>query len=91
MRVLYRASFARAFKDLPAASQADVREAQSQLANVFGRPHLHAGIGIRRIGQFFEFRAGLKLRVIFLVDQGDAVLLTVGNHDQVARWIRDNA
>jgi len=91
VRILYRPSFARAFKALTAHQQQDVRSAQAQLGEVFGRPHLHAGLGIRRVGDYFEFRAGLKLRVLFVIESGDAVLVTLGNHDEVRRYVRDNS
>lgn len=90
MKVLYRPSFARAFKALTSEQQGDVRAAQAQLGEVFGRPHLHAGLGIRRLGDYFEFRAGLKIRVVFLMERGDAVLTTAGNHDHVRRWVREH-
>ena len=90
MRIFYRPAFARSFKGLSAAEQQDVRAAQAQLSKAFGRPHLHAGLGIRRFGNYFEFRAGLKLRVLFVIESGDAVLVTVGNHDDVRRYIKEN-
>ena len=34
-----------------------------------GRPHAHAGIGLRPFGRFLEFRAGLDLRVAALLDE----------------------
>lgn len=91
MKVLYRPSFVRVFKNLPAGDQKEIRLRAAELAEVFGRPHLHAGLGIRRIGNFFEFRCGLKIRVLFLLNAGEAVLVTAGNHDHIARWIRDNS
>lgn len=91
MKVFYRPAFARRFRDLTTSEQQDVRTAQAQLSEVFGRPHLHAGIGIRRVGGYFEFRAGLKLRVLFVIENGDAVLVTAGTHDDIRRFIRDNA
>ena len=91
MKVLYRPSFVRAFKKLSATEQKNMRLRAAELAEVFGRPHLHAGLGIRRLGNFFEFRSGLKIRVLFVLDGGDAVLITAGNHDDIARWIKDNA
>lgn len=45
------------FKDASAA----VNAAIARLESVFGRPHLHSGIGLRPFGKYFEFRAGLDL------------------------------
>jgi hypothetical protein len=91
VKVLYRSSFERAFKKLAPSAQEQVREAVARFPTVFGKPHAHAGIGIRRVEKFYEFRAGSKLRVPFALEDGDAVLVTVGNHDEVARFIRENA
>jgi hypothetical protein len=91
VKIFYRPGFARSFKALTATEQQEVRVAQAQLSEVFGRPHFHVGIGVRRVGNYFEFRAGLKLRVLFVIESGDAVLVTVGNHDDIRRFIRENA
>ena len=51
---------------------------------------LHCGIGIRPFGGFYECRIGRDLRVLFAFDGGDFALVTVGDHNAVARFIRDN-
>jgi hypothetical protein len=38
----------------------------------------------------FEFRVGLKLWVIFTLESGDVVLQTIGNHDQIKQFLREN-
>ena len=83
-------SFARAFRRLTPTQQAAVNEVLGQLPGAFGRPHRHAGLGLRPFGRYFECRAGLGLRVLFLVDQGDFFLATVGNHDQIRSYIKNN-
>jgi mRNA-degrading endonuclease YafQ of YafQ-DinJ toxin-antitoxin module len=52
---------------------------------------LHSGVGIRPFGGFYECRVGRDLRVLFVFDEGDFILVTAGNHDAVARFIRDNS
>ena len=86
--ILTRPSFDRAFAKLTSRQQARVNQAIERLEEAFGRPHLHAGLGLRSIGPFFECRAGLDLRVLFVVSQGDLILVTVGNHDHAARFLR---
>jgi hypothetical protein len=83
-------SFDRALKNLSAPEQSEVLRVARQLPEAFGKPHVHAGLGIRRIGPFFEFRVGLKLRAVFRLNKGDAFLTTVGNHDAIRRWVKDN-
>ena len=90
MNVFTLPSFDRAFKKLTSQDQAQVREAATQLPAAFGKPHVHAGLGLRGLGPFLEFRAGLKLRVLFRVNRGDAVLVTVGDHDDIRRYVKEN-
>jgi mRNA-degrading endonuclease RelE of RelBE toxin-antitoxin system len=91
VNVYARASFDRALKKLPNDSQELVLATARRLPDVFGRPHQHSGMSVRRIGDFYEFRVGLQWRVVFLLSKGDAILLTVGNHDEVARFVRENS
>lgn len=88
--ILARPSFRRTFAKLSSSQQAQVEAALEKLPQAFGRPHVHLGIGVRPFGGFYEFRAGLGLRVLFLFNRGDFILVTVGDHDAVARFIRDN-
>ena len=91
MNVYTIRSFDRVFRKLTPSDQALVRAAAEQLPGSFGRPHVHSGIGIRRVQSWYEFRAGLKLRVLFRLNDGDAFLVTIGNHGEIARFVRENA
>ncbi len=86
--ILTRPSYERAFARLSPQQKARVNTAVELLQPTFGRPHLHGGLGLRAVGSYFEFRAGLGLRVLFVVSGGDLILVTVGNHDHIARFIR---
>ena len=83
-----RPSFDRAYARLTGQQRDRVDAAILRLEGAFGRPHLHAGIGLRPFGGYFELRAGLDLRVLFVPYAGDLVLVTVGNHDQVRRFLK---
>ncbi len=89
--ILTRSSYRRAFRRLSATQQSGVNAAIAHLPEVFGRPHLHSGIGIRPFGGFYECRIGRDLRVLFSFDRGDFILVTAGNHNVVARFLRDNS
>jgi mRNA-degrading endonuclease YafQ of YafQ-DinJ toxin-antitoxin module len=89
--ILARSSYQRTFQRLSPTQQTAANAAISRLPEIFGRPHLHSGIGIRPFGGFYECRIGRDLRLLFILDQGNFVLVTVGNHDAIARFIRDNA
>ena len=87
--IFTRPKFDRAFRSLPAQQQAAVKAAIARVEPAFGRPHLHSGIGLRAFGKYFEFRAGLELRVLFLAEGGDLHLCFVGNHNQVRAFIKN--
>jgi mRNA-degrading endonuclease RelE of RelBE toxin-antitoxin system len=89
--ILTRSSYRRAFKRLSPTQQTAVNAAIGRLPEIFGRPHLHSGVGIRPFGKFYECRVGRDLRVLFVFDEADFILVTAGNHDAVARFIRDNS
>ncbi len=87
--ILSRPRFRREFRRLGPEDQERVRAAVRRLPAVFGRPHLHHGLGLRPLGPYYELRVGLHLRVLFLPDQGDLVLVTLGDHDAVRRFLRE--
>lgn len=77
---------------LPDAERDAVVAALKELPHQFGRPHLHSGLGIRRLRpDTFEFRASRALRGLFLWRQGEIRVEYVGNHDDIRRYLRDRA
>lgn len=54
----------------------------------FGQPHLHSGLGIRRLRRnYFECRAGLKTRLIFRAERGVLHFVAAGDHDQIQKFL----
>lgn len=88
--IFQRPSFERAYNKLAPHQQARVAAAIARLEKSFGRPHEHASIGIRPIGRFFECRAGLQLRILFVVREGDLVLITLGDHNEIRAFLKRN-
>lgn len=79
----------RFFKSVPPARRAEVFAAMDAALATFGQPHLHAGLGLRRIPPFMECRCGLDLRLIFQ-REGDALVFHLcGTHDQVQAFLRN--
>jgi hypothetical protein len=90
VRIYQRPAFARAMRKLTTAQQEAVKSQARRTADLIGYPHLHSGTGLRPFGHYKEFRAGLDLRCLFLVEGGDMHLVMVGNHDAIASYIRNN-
>jgi hypothetical protein len=74
---------------LPKSERDECWDALLQLAATFGQPHVHSGIGIRKLGRhLFECRGNRYLRFLFL-DLNDSVEVRfLGDHDELHREIR---
>ena len=83
-----RPGFDRRYKKLSPQQRSRVDLAVRRFEQAVGRPHAHAGIGLRPFGRFLEFRAGLDLRILALADQGDLFLVCVGNHDAIRAYVK---
>ena len=58
----------------------------------WGYPHLHGGVGIRRLApNLYESRAGLQQRLIFQDIHGSLYFHFLGNHDEVQKFLRAHA
>jgi hypothetical protein len=58
-------------------------------AAAYGKPHLHAGIGLRIIGDFIECRDALDYRLFSQRDGGSLVFRLYGTHDEVRAFLRN--
>ena len=66
-----------------------VGRALQELERDFGNPHRHHGLGIRKlIGNYFEIRVGLELRLVFENQPESLLFLMAGDHDEVRRFLR---
>ncbi len=62
----------------------------AQLAEAFGKPHLHSGLGIRRLKEnYCEFRTGRDTRAVFKLEGGIAIMMMTANHDAVRRFLKN--
>ena len=61
-----------------------------ELGAVFGNPHIHSGLGIRKLtANIFECRASLAHRFVFQNTKDALVVVFLGDHDEVRRWLRN--
>ena len=74
----------RRLQNLPKDERADCLLALCELPESFGRPHVHSGLGIRKLGdKVFECRGSASLRFIFQDRLSDLFVCFLGNHDEV--------
>ena len=73
------------------ADRQSIGEVINAVIAVWGRPHLHSGIGIRRLTKtIFECRAGLhdRLAFLFIARPPELRFFFLGNHDEIQKLIR---
>ena len=59
------------------------------LGDGLGNPHLHSGLGIRRLRKdLFECRAGLHWRVVFFAEKAMLTAYDVMTHVEIKAWLR---
>ena len=88
--------FRREFDKLTAAEQKEVlRALEALIAHLnpdigrWGQP-LSKGLGIKKLTRrHWEVRAGLSLRIVYDIEGGFLRLITVGNHNDVERFLRN--
>jgi hypothetical protein len=69
--------------------EADALATMLQVQAGFGRPHLHAGVSIRKLApDIFECRTDLKMRLVFIAEKGALTFDFAGNHDEVQNYLR---
>ena len=71
--------------------RADVVLKLLKLADVFGQPRRHAGLGIRKLrGDLFECQMGLARRVHFRALSDALLIRFIGSHEEVQKYLRKN-
>jgi hypothetical protein len=79
----------RRLRELPKSEKTECLLALCELVESFGRPHIHSGLGIRKLGnKLFECRGSLTLRFIFQDRPADLFVSFLGNHDEIKALIR---
>jgi len=79
----------RFLKSVPPECRAEVLAVMRTALDTFGQPHLHAGLGLRRIPPFMECRCGLDLRLVFQREGEALVFHLCGTHDEVKAFLKN--
>jgi hypothetical protein len=76
--------------ELPKQERIECLLALCELPAVFGHPHFHSGLGIRKLTKsVFECRGNLKLRFLFLNRENALYVSFLGDHDEVRAKLKD--
>jgi mRNA-degrading endonuclease RelE of RelBE toxin-antitoxin system len=91
MRIALAERFQRDVRALPKEHYTAILEAVLSLPSVIGEPHRHSGLGIRKLHRsgIWEARVGLGIRIAFAIEAGLLVVLRVGTHEDIQRYLRE--
>lgn len=79
----------RRLRELPKNERVECLLALCELSENFGRPHVHSGLGIRKLGnKLFECRASIALRFIFQDRPADLFVSFLGDHDEIKALLK---
>jgi mRNA-degrading endonuclease YafQ of YafQ-DinJ toxin-antitoxin module len=90
MRVALAEGFQRDVRALWEAHRLAVFDTLLALPRAMGAPHVHAGLGLRKLhaSGIWEARVGLGLRLVFALEADLLTLVRVGRHDEIRRFLR---
>ena len=90
MKLALAERFVRDARALQASERGEVFEVILALPAALGSPHLHAGLGLRKLHArgIYEVRVGLKLRIVFGLERDVLTLVRVATHEEVRRYLK---
>lgn len=89
IRVELSARIQKTAAKLPEEVRAKASAALRAVAEGFGQPHAHTGLGIRKLGKrSYEIRVHLQWRIVLLHTEGLLTAYDVMNHDEVRQWLK---
>jgi mRNA-degrading endonuclease RelE of RelBE toxin-antitoxin system len=90
LRIELSPEFGKAIRRLSKSKRRPIGQVLNSIQDGFGKPHLHSGLGIRRLrGNYFECRAGFRLRLVFRAERGVLTFTAAGDHDEMRKLLKD--
>ena len=88
-QIVTKARFERAYRQLSGTDQELVDEALDRFQHSLQTNKAPVGLGLRHLGgRTYEFRAGLALRAVYVVEKEQVVLSLLETHDEVRRFLK---
>jgi len=82
-------SVLRRLRQLPKSERVECLLALCDLVEGYGQPHVHSGLGIRKLGnKLFDCRGNRDLRFIFQDRASELFVSFLGNHDEIKALLR---
>lgn len=88
-QLLAKSKWLRAYNQLPDRDRRLVDATVRRFQHYLSAGQAAAGLGITHLGgRTYEFRIGLALRSVYVLEREQVVLMLLGNHDEVRRFLK---
>jgi hypothetical protein len=89
IRIDVHTRLVRAALKLGGETVAGVEEKLALVAEHFGDPHRHGGLGLRKLGRrSYEARLDRDWRIVFIKEVDRLTAYDLMSHDQVRKWLK---
>ena len=88
MRVSFAPTFLKQLGKLDPRVKESAKEASEKIIDFYEHRTKAPGLGVKRLrGDIWEARAGLKIRVLYLLDDDGLRFVLAGTHDDVRQFL----
>jgi mRNA-degrading endonuclease RelE of RelBE toxin-antitoxin system len=88
VRVTFTQAFLKQLGKLDPQVKASAKEAARNVIDFYDRRAKAQGLGVKRLrGDIWEARAGLRIRVLYLLSGDELKFLIAGTHEDVKRFL----
>jgi len=88
MRVSFAPAFQKQLGKLDPQVKESAKEATGKIIDFYERRIKAPGLGVKRLrGDIWEARAGIKIRILYLLKGEDIRFVLAGTHDEVRKFL----
>ncbi|MEK7449289.1 MAG: hypothetical protein AAB019_07365 [Planctomycetota bacterium] len=85
----YLSSFNRSFKELSGEKQKQAQAAVESLLDFYDTGLRPPGLGLKKLRRsYWEIRAGLDIRIIFMLEKETVTFVLTGTHNDIRRFLK---
>jgi mRNA-degrading endonuclease RelE of RelBE toxin-antitoxin system len=89
IRIEFDRRLLKTLRQLGPEIHAETEKRIAQLAQDFGNPHAHSGLGLRKISKrVYEVRVGLHWRLALIHLPEKLLAVDLMTHQEIKRWLR---
>lgn len=88
MRVVFAPSFLKQLSKLDPPVKESAKEAAGKVIDFYELGTKAPGLGVKRLrGEIWEARAGLRIRILYLLNGNELRFVLAGTHEDVGRYL----